>query len=59
MISGDNQKLKFWDLQTMKLKHTVVAHSNRIYKVIEDEKNSLILSGSMDKTVKIWDVNNY
>jgi WD40 repeat protein len=43
-------------MKSGKLLQTLLAHKNYVNSVVITSDNSKIISGSLDKTVKIWDI---
>ncbi len=50
----DKNKIKIWDLQSGECLKTLNGHSDYVLSVLIYKNNKLI-SGSEDKTLKIWD----
>ena len=67
-ISRDNTKLisgswdktvKLWDINTSKLLHSFMGHTDIVFSVCFSPDDKLIASGgSLDETVKIWEVSS-
>lgn len=64
LVSGGDNTIKLWDLQTTQLHATLIGHSDVITAIAipsdgragsEAMPKGLIISGSRDKTIKIWD----
>ena len=57
LITGSRDAhLKFWDLyQDFDLIESIPAHMQTINNVVTNPEQTFIATGSMDKTVKIWD----
>jgi WD40 repeat protein len=55
-VSGSCDKLiRIWNRDTKK--HIIVgSHTDRVYSVALSIDNRFIVSGSADKTVKLWDL---
>ena len=54
IISGDENNIKIWDIDTGILEKTLTGHSDEIWSVSIDRDK--IISSSDDKTIKIWDL---
>ncbi len=52
---GKDAKLKFWDDIAYALQETVIGHIYAINTIKYNAEGSYFITGSMDKTVKIWD----
>ena len=48
--------IKFWDLETMKLKSSLVGHSGIIWSISASPDRKLLASSSGDKTIRIWNI---
>ena len=58
IVSGlINGKIYVWDLSTKIIDYSIKAHKSAIWSMIK-LSNDYIVSGSSDKTIKIWDVVN-
>ena len=57
MISCDKFTIYVIDLATKSIVKQWKAHSNWIWWLCIDNKNNTIISGSYDKTIKIWNIN--
>ena len=60
MIASGGQSpytISIWNLVTKSLVKTFAGHTNNILTLIQI-KNGLILSGSLDKTIKVWNISN-
>ena len=53
--SRDNT-IKVWDMNTGELLNTLEGHSYLVASVAITSDNSKIVSGSWDKTIKVWDL---
>ena len=45
-----------WELATGKLLHTLRGHTNNVQSVIVSPDSNYVISGSLDKTIKIWNL---
>lgn len=52
---GIDGKICIWDTQTLRQRHTL-SHDDAVVKVHWHEKEALLYSCSMDRTVRVWDV---
>jgi glucose repression regulatory protein TUP1 len=48
--------IRIWDLQTGHLLERFVGHSNSVYSVSFSPNGKSLVSGSLDKTLKVWDL---
>lgn len=56
---GNESVIKSYNIADMKSQFTIMnAHTDNIKRALYVDEN-FILSGSSDKTVKLWDVRNY
>jgi transcription initiation factor TFIID subunit 5 len=54
---GEDQTLILWDLGTGKRLKTMTGHTGFIYTVSFSSDSTVLVSGSADGTVRVWDVN--
>jgi transcription initiation factor TFIID subunit 5 len=54
---GEDQTLILWDLGTGKRLKTMTGHTGFIYSVSFNSDSTVLVSGSADGTVRVWDVN--
>ncbi|XP_030851018.1 probable E3 ubiquitin ligase complex SCF subunit sconB [Strongylocentrotus purpuratus] len=54
--ASQDRTVKLWDLSTCELKHTLVGHGQAVFCVDMDEECTMVISGSADKSVRIWSV---
>lgn len=52
--SGIDGKICIWDVQTLRLRHTL-QHDDAVVKVVWHATEPFLYSCSMDKTVRVWD----
>jgi glucose repression regulatory protein TUP1 len=50
--------VRIWDVGTGALLHKLLGHKNPVYSVIFNPDGSGLISSSLDKTLKYWDVRN-
>jgi WD40 repeat protein len=57
LITGHSgmHHLQRWDLATMERAETFIGHDDDIYAIHTDGPSSLLVSGSKDRTLKVWD----
>lgn len=57
LLSGHSgvSNLLRWDLESMQCTDSFVGHSDDVYAVHADSASSVVVSGSKDKTVRVWD----
>ena len=51
---GEDKKVTFWDVKTLKEIHTLESHALPIHALAFSPGGKLLASGSGDKTVKLW-----
>ena len=56
IITGSDNKVMIWDIQTGKLLNTLHGHIKDVTSVAVTPDNLKIITGSNDGTVKIWDM---
>jgi len=60
LITGcKDARIRIFDLTTLALKKTLDAHWYHVKSLHSNPKHALILSTSMDKTIRIWDSDNW
>jgi WD40 repeat protein len=55
--SGNDCNVYIWDLNARTLLYTLRGHTNQAY-LLDSTPKGLLLSGSLDNTVKLWNVTN-
>jgi len=55
-ISGDNQAVKLWDIQTGECSGILRGHTDSVWAVALSPNHQVLASGSDDQTVKLWQV---
>jgi len=56
---GDDRKIKLWDTRQETPTHDIDAHSHEVNSVdFNKQEQNLLLSGSSDKSVGVWDIRN-
>ena len=53
---GKDNMIRIWNLQEKKCQYTLKQHISYLYRLIE-LPNLLLLSGSVDKSLHLWDLN--
>ncbi|XP_033629128.1 probable E3 ubiquitin ligase complex SCF subunit sconB [Asterias rubens] len=56
VTASQDRTLKLWDLRTCLLEHTLVGHTQAVFCVDMDKECTMILSGSADRTIRVWSV---
>ena len=60
MSCGDDKTIKLWSFEdTCKLIHTFEGHTNLVYSIIHISGTKYIVSGSWDKSLRIWNYKTY
>ncbi len=54
MSCGYDKTIKIWSYETYKLLGTLTGHSDLVMSLAHIQNTKLILSGSWDSTIKIW-----
>ena len=57
--AGVGREILTWNPHTCTIMQTLIGHSSPVTHLVSDEKNSLLISVSMDKHVKLWDTSNW
>lgn len=55
-VSWMNHDIDIWNFNTMVLDAKLTGHQKKVNCVLADPTNQVILSGSSDRTLKIWDL---
>lgn len=55
-MSGKESKISFWDINTGSLIKSIGNHDKEIRSLTISEDGQKIISGSLDKKIKIWDI---
>jgi WD40 repeat protein len=53
--ASNNNCIYIWDVNTLMLVNTLIGHTDQVY-LLELAPSGLLLSGSLDKTVRLWNV---
>ena len=54
MSCSDDETIIIWSLETYELLGTLTDHRGPVVSLLHIQNTKLILSGSDDKTIKIW-----
>ncbi|XP_072017826.1 uncharacterized protein [Amphiura filiformis] len=54
--ASQDKTLKLWDLKTCGLVHNLVGHNQAVFCVDMDDDATMVISGSADRSVRIWSV---
>ncbi|EGT42641.1 hypothetical protein CAEBREN_13734 [Caenorhabditis brenneri] len=52
---GYDFTVKIWDAQTGRCIRTLVGHNNRVYSLLFESERSIVCSGSLDTSIRVWD----
>lgn len=55
LLGTFNDSVNIWNTQNGRLKHTLTGHTKKIYAADFSGDNSKIVTGSHDRTLKVWD----
>jgi WD40 repeat protein len=56
-VSGSDETVRVWELNTGKLLNTLKGHTNIVSSLAVTSDNSKIVSGSTYGTIKVWELN--
>lgn len=56
IIGDDKGRISFWDIKEQKPIHCFNAHTASVTKMIFNEEKQQLITSSIDKTVKIWNI---
>lgn len=57
IISGSyDYKIAVFDADTKKQLHCLSGHTNRVYSLLLNSERSIVVSGSLDTTIRIWNI---
>ena len=60
IITGDqNGKITIWNLKSGKPVFSWMVHNMGINRLYYDENSKMLITGSMDKSIKIWSIPEY
>jgi transcription initiation factor TFIID subunit 5 len=54
--TGEDRKLRLWDLRTSKEVRSFRGHGDAVYSVDVSEDGRFFVSGGMDGCIRVWDV---
>ncbi|CAO4376103.1 unnamed protein product [Caenorhabditis nigoni] len=52
---GYDFTVKIWDAFSGKCLRTLIGHSNRVYSLLYESERSIVCSGSLDTSIRVWD----
>jgi len=55
-LTGDDNLIHLWNLASGTLQKTFTGHTSSIHSLSFSIESSILLSGSSDQTVRVWDV---
>ncbi|CAD5230794.1 unnamed protein product [Bursaphelenchus xylophilus] len=59
IITGSyDHKIAVFDEATGERTQILVGHQNRVYSLLLDKEKGLLFSGSLDQTIRVWDIND-
>jgi len=58
IVSSENSYITIWDIEIDKCIGRFIGHENNITSIAISSNGKKIISGSFDKTIKIWDIQN-
>ncbi|CAJ0960803.1 unnamed protein product, partial [Mesorhabditis belari] len=56
VFDGRDCTVKVWHVHTEKCLHTLTGHTRSINSLLFEPKRDLVVSGSWDETIRVWDV---
>lgn len=56
IAGGEDNKIKFWDVETGELQETFTGHDGGITSLAINANGQFLVSASRDKTIKVWDL---
>jgi len=56
VVAAGDGKIRFLDMATGRVRRTLTAHTNVVYRAIFSPDEKLLASSSRDRTARIWDV---
>ena len=54
--AGLDNYVRVWDPETMQEKFNLLGHINDVWSIAFDESHEHVISGSYDKSIKVWNL---
>ncbi|CAF1034565.1 unnamed protein product [Didymodactylos carnosus] len=58
ITAHDDRKIRFYDSNTGKMVHSMVAHLDAVTSLAIDPQQTCLLSGSHDRSIRLWNLDN-
>ncbi|CAD5226489.1 unnamed protein product [Bursaphelenchus okinawaensis] len=59
IITGSyDHKIAIFNAETCERTQILIGHQNRVYSLLLDKEKGLLFSGSLDQTIRVWNVND-